>query len=65
MNKEQILRKFLDCLEKNVFVKSTNSITGYEEQMDNSIKDYEAIIEIKGQWDREDLKKILSNLTSK
>ena len=46
-------------------MKSTNSITGYEEQMDNSIKDYEAIIEIKGQWDREDLKKILSNLTSK
>jgi len=64
MNKEQILKKFLDCLEQNVFIKSTNSVTGKEELMENSIKDYEAIIEIKGQWDREDLKDILFNLAS-
>lgn len=63
--KEQLLEDFLESLQNLVFVKQTNSVTGDEELMENSIKDYEATIEIKGEWDREDLKDILFNLKSK
>lgn len=58
---EDRLDKFLSKLRDQVFVKSTNSVTYEEEYLEAEINDYEAVIEIRGEWDREDLKQILQN----
>lgn len=58
---EIMLSKFLRLLYTNVFVSETD-VNGNKSKKENSIKDYEAVIEIKGQWDREDLKRILKSL---
>jgi hypothetical protein len=60
---ENLLSLFLRGLNNDVFVKSTNSVTGKEEELDPVILDMEAIIKISGEWDREDLKKILLSLS--
>lgn len=59
---EGALELFLAEMDKNVFVKSTNSVTGKVEELTPSIKDMEAIIAISGEWDREDLKGILNKI---
>jgi hypothetical protein len=56
---EETLEKFLTELRMNVFIKSTNSVTFEEEKLNPEIEDQEAVIVIKGEWDREDLKRIL------
>ncbi len=57
--KERMLTRFLKKLDENVFVKSTSSITGIEKNLNPSVEDQEAVIVIRGEWDREDLKDIL------
>lgn len=61
-NDEEKLRKLLKGLSDIVFVKSTNSFSGEEEQQYHEIVDMEAIIRICGEFDREDLKKLLLSL---
>ena len=58
--KERLLKGFLLDLQAHVFVKSTNSVTGEVEILPSVVEDMEAIIKINGEWDREDLKNILS-----
>lgn len=60
--KEKLLTDFLKQLDKHVYVKSTNSVTGEVEELKPTIQDQEEIIIISGEWDREDLKNILLNL---
>lgn len=57
--KEEVLNGFLRGLRENVFVSSVNSVTTREELLRPEVNDLEAIIEISGQWDREDLKNLL------
>lgn len=57
--KERILIGFLDALREAVLVKSTDSISGEIEYLEPIIEDMEAIISIKGSWDREDLKNLI------
>lgn len=61
---ETKLKQFLFLLDRHVFVKSTNSVTGKEEELNPVIEDQEAVIVINGEWDREDLIKILNSLQS-
>ena len=61
--KEEMLKKFLKFLDENVFVKSTDSVTGEENTLEPIVEDMEAVIAISGEWDREDLKNILYNLS--
>jgi hypothetical protein len=61
--KEKMLEILLKGLEKNVFIKSTNSVTDEEEHFEPVIEDMEAIIAISGEWDREDLKNILAEIS--
>jgi hypothetical protein len=56
---ERVLVEFLKRLQKEAFIKSTNSITGKEENLNPEVEDMEAVIKINGEWDREDLKGIL------
>ena len=56
---EETLSRFLKGLDAIAFIKSTDSITGEVELMDPVISDQEAIIVIKGEFDREDLKELL------
>jgi hypothetical protein len=60
--KEERLSKFLKEIDENVFVKSTDSVSGDEEELIPTIEDLEGIIVISGEWDREDLKNILYSL---
>ena len=60
--KEKLLTDFLKQLDKHVYVKSTNSVTGQVEELKPTIQDQEEIIIISGEWDREDLKNILASL---
>jgi len=62
--KERKLMNLLDGLNEIVFIKSTNSVTGEEEDMENDIKDMEGTILIKGEFDREDIKSLLHIITS-
>jgi hypothetical protein len=59
---EKGLLRFLEALNANVFVTSRNSVTDEVENLNPTIEDQEAIIKISGEWDREDLKHILSDL---
>jgi hypothetical protein len=61
--KEKMLEILLKGLDKNVFVKSTNNVTGEEEHLEPVIEDMEATIAISGEWDREDLKNILAEIS--
>lgn len=61
-DKERLLKMFLEDLNAMVFVKSINSISGEEEEIENVVEDQEAIIKLRGEWDREDLKDILARL---
>lgn len=63
-DKERLLRGFLERLSESVFLRSTNSVTDEVEHLNPKILDMEAIIEISGQWDREELKEILLSLLS-
>lgn len=63
--KEEILKEFLKKLDEQVCVRSTISATGRVEILPAIVNDMEAIIEINGQWDREDLKDILYDLYDK
>lgn len=54
--KERMLTSFLKGLSDLAFVKSTDSVTGEEEELNPVIEDMEAIIKINGEFDREDLK---------
>lgn len=65
MNKEKLLERFLQGLNQCVFVKSTNSVTFEQEELHPEIEDMEAVIKINGEWDREDLKTLLFNLSIK
>lgn len=56
---EEGLQKFLEVLDKNVFVKSTNSVTGEVESLNPAVEDREGTIYISGEWDREDFLKAL------
>ncbi len=62
--KEKLLEMFLEKLNDNVFIKSTNSVTDEEEYLLPIIEDMEAVIVISGEWDREDLKNILGDLST-
>lgn len=62
--KENLLKYFLKELDKHVFVSSVNIITTKEEKLNPEIEDLEAIIEINGSWDREDLKNILYKIAN-
>lgn len=59
---EDKLQKLLEELHINVFVRSTDSISGEVTQLDPQVQDREATIYLNGEWDREDLKKILSKV---
>lgn len=61
---EQILGQLLSYLTESVFVRSTNSVTGRVEELNPAILDMEGTIRICGEWDREDLKMILTKITS-
>ncbi len=60
--REEMLEEFLKELHLCVFVKSTNSVTDVVEELDAAVNDMEAIIEMRGEWDREDLKDILDKI---
>ena len=62
MDKEELLKKFLIRLDHTVFVSSTDSFSGKTTHFRPKIEDMDAVIVIKGEWDREDLKDILSTL---
>lgn len=63
--REEILAKFLADMDSHVFVKTTDeNFDGKESvarDLNPVIEDQEAIIVLKGEWDREDLKEILSS----
>lgn len=60
--REIMLQSFIDKIRKSAFVNSVNSVTTKEEKLNPVVEDMEAIIKISGEWDREDLKKILASL---
>jgi hypothetical protein len=60
---EEQLKWFLNSLNALVFVKSTISATGRVENLNAEVLDMEAIIKISGEWDREDLKDILAQVS--
>ncbi len=66
---EKMLSEFLAALNEHVFVKNTTYVFDdqqeTEEVLHPIIEDQEAVIIIKGEWDREDLKGILLNLIYK
>lgn len=62
---ENLLSNLLKGLNENVFIKSTDSVSGEEEHLTPVIEDMEAVIAISGEWDREDLKKVLLTLLDK
>ena len=57
--KERMLVSFLRALDDIAFVKSTNSVTGEVEEFPRAVTDMEATIRISGEFDREDLKKLI------
>ena len=57
--KERMLKSFLEGLNEIAFIKSTNSITGEVEEFPTATEDLEAVIRIKGEFDREDLKNFI------
>lgn len=59
---EAALEEFLLELDKHVFVKSTISATGKVENLPRIGEDRERTIFIHGEWDRDDLKDILSSI---
>lgn len=59
---EDTLIELLRLLKENVFITSQDCETGDIEQLNPRIEDLEGTIIISGEWDREDLKRILSNL---
>ena len=59
---EELLKTFLEKLDKMVFIRSTDSTTGEVEHFNPVVEDQEAVIKIYGEWDREDLKNILRSL---
>lgn len=61
--KERMLKNFLKSLNDLAFVQSRDSITGQIEELNPVIKDMEEIIEISGQFDREDLKNLIVSIS--
>lgn len=57
--KERMLKGFLAALEEIAFVKSTDSISGEEVELNPIIEDMEAVIKINAEFDREDLKRLI------
>jgi len=57
--KEKMLERFLKEFGDLAFVQSINSVTDEVEEYPPAIQDLEAIIQIQGEWDREDLKEYL------
>ncbi len=61
--KERRLTNFLNRLEELAFIKSTNSITSKEEELNPIIEDREATIKICAEFDREDLKNLIIGIS--
>ncbi len=61
--KERMLKSFLYNLDQLAFVKSTDSVSGKEEELNPVVEDREAIIIIQGEFDREDLKNLIVSIS--